>query len=60
VRNPEQTIADLAATFSRLRAESPWRAALAARALDRVRTQFTWEAKRRLLEATYARLIGGR
>jgi glycosyltransferase involved in cell wall biosynthesis len=60
VRNPEQTIADLAAAFSRLRAEPHWRAALAARAVERVRMQFTWEAKRRLLETTYARLIEGR
>ena len=57
VQDPAQTVAALEAAFTRLRAEPAWRASLAARAAARIAEEFTWEAKRRVLEATYTRLL---
>jgi glycosyltransferase involved in cell wall biosynthesis len=56
VADPTRTVAEMAAAFARLRDEPAWRASLAAGAVARANT-FTWEAKRRVLEATYRRLI---
>ncbi|MEQ1861144.1 MAG: glycosyltransferase family 4 protein [Chthoniobacteraceae bacterium] len=57
VADPERSIADMATAFARLRDEPAWRRSLASAAIERARTLFTWEAKRRVLEATYRRLI---
>ncbi len=56
VADPARTVADLAASIARLRDEPAWRTSLAVGAVARAHT-FTWEAKRRLLEAAYARLL---
>lgn len=60
ITSPELTITGFADAFARLRDEPAWRAQLAERAAERVRAHFTWEAKGRLLEATYARLLAPR
>lgn len=56
VADPERAIAEMAAAFARLRDDPAWRAKLAEGAVERARS-FTWEAKRRLLETTYRRLL---
>lgn len=57
VLDPERTVSEMAAAFARLRDEPEWRHSLAVAALERVRTHFTWEAKRHVLEHTYQRLL---
>jgi glycosyltransferase involved in cell wall biosynthesis len=57
VTSPEEAIAGFAAAFARLRDDPAWRKQLAGHAVERVHTHFTWEAKARLLEATYKRLL---
>jgi len=57
VRDPAQTIHELASALDRLRSDPKVRASIAAHAVERAQTYFTWEAKRRLLETTYRHLI---
>jgi glycosyltransferase involved in cell wall biosynthesis len=57
VTSPEEAIAGFAAAIARLRDDPAWRKQLAGHAVERVHTHFTWEAKARLLEATYKRLL---
>ena len=57
VTDPATTVRALAAALVRLRDEPEFRRALGAHAAVKARAQFTWEAKRELLKATYERLI---
>lgn len=57
VSDPSRTISEMAAAFARLRDDLPLRHSLASGAVERVRSHFTWEKKRHLLEATYRRLL---
>jgi glycosyltransferase involved in cell wall biosynthesis len=57
VMNPAQVIQDLASSFARLRDDATLGPRLAEAAASRVRQCFTWDAKRALLESTYARLL---
>jgi glycosyltransferase involved in cell wall biosynthesis len=57
VTNPADTVRELAAAFHRLHTEPARRAQLGANAAGRARRDFTWAAKRAVLEATYARLL---
>lgn len=57
VATPQETIRGLSAALVRLRREPQLRAALATAARARAEGLFRWEAKRRLLEATYRRLV---
>lgn len=58
VHSPEQTIRDLSAAFVRLRDHPGIAASLAAAAIERVRSHFTWDAKEKILRTTYQRLTG--
>jgi glycosyltransferase involved in cell wall biosynthesis len=57
VTTPEETVLAFARALVRLRNEPEWRVALGQRAAERARALFTWQAKRALLEETYARLL---
>ncbi len=57
VASPELSIAGFADAFARLRDDPGWRAQLAANAAARVQEHFSWEAKGRVLEAAYTRLL---
>lgn len=57
VTTPEQTVAVFAEGLARLQRDPHWRTQLGERAIERARSHFTWEAKRRLLETTYNRLL---
>lgn len=58
VHSPEQTIRELSAAFVRLRDQPEFATALAAAAIERARSHFSWEAKERILRTTYGRLMG--
>jgi glycosyltransferase involved in cell wall biosynthesis len=58
VETPDAAIQGFAAAFERLYKETEWRARLGANAFKRAQELFSWDQKRRLLEATYARCLG--
>lgn len=58
VTNPEAAISGLVAAFQKLREQPDWRAALGANAYRRVQEEFSWEKKRKVLEAAYGRCLG--
>lgn len=58
VHSPAQTIRDLSAAFVRLRDHPGIAASLAAAAIERVRSHFTWDAKEKILRTTYESLTG--
>jgi glycosyltransferase involved in cell wall biosynthesis len=60
VASPETTIREFAETFKRLYNDDRWRVQLGQNAAERSRRNFSWESKRALLEATYARCLGGK
>ena len=57
VTTPDETVAAFAEGLARLQRDPHWRTQLGERAIERARSHFTWEAKRRLLETTYNRLL---
>lgn len=57
VTTPAETVAAFAAGLARLQRDPHWRTQLGERAIERARSHFTWEAKRRRLETTYNRLL---
>lgn len=57
VNSPEQTIHELNTAFIRLRDQPGIAASLAAAAIERARSRFTWNAKEKILRTTYERLL---
>ena len=57
VRDHAETVAGLAAAIARLQALPALRLALARAARERALAHFRWEAKARVLNATYQRLL---
>ncbi len=57
VTSPTAAIEGFAAAFQKLHAQPDWRTALGRGAYDRVRKEFSWQKKREVLEAAYARCL---
>jgi glycosyltransferase involved in cell wall biosynthesis len=58
VTNPEAAISGFVTAFQTLHDQPTWRATLGGNAYCRVQEEFSWEKKRTVLEAAYARCLG--